>query len=170
MSRILKLMVISALFIVGCKGKQTSSDVDQAPSISNQTTQGPQLENQPLGFDTAGSDSGNISGLKTIYFPYDQSTLDEQAKKDLQGNVAWMKSKPGVRMQIEGHCDNRGTIEYNLALGERRANAVKSYMQSLGVAADMLSTISYGEERPLVQGDSDSAWAKNRRANFVPAQ
>ena len=74
------------------------------------------------------------------------------------------------RVQIEGHTDSRGSIEYNLALGERRANAVKSYLQSLGIPAARLKTISYGKERPLVTGESEDAWSKNRRANFVPVQ
>ena len=76
----------------------------------------------------------------------------------------------GSEMCIRDSCDSRGTIEYNVALGERRANAVKAYMVSLGIAADRLSTISYGKEKPIATGDSEDAWSKNRRANFVPAQ
>jgi peptidoglycan-associated lipoprotein len=81
-----------------------------------------------------------------------------------------MKKNPNVNVQIEGHCDARGSIEYNIALGERRANAVKNYMTSLGIPGDRLSVISYGKEKPLNQGDSESAYAANRRANFVPLQ
>jgi peptidoglycan-associated lipoprotein len=86
----------------------------------------------------------------------------------LEGNAAWIKSNAKTTVQIEGHCDSRGTIEYNLALGERRAQAVKNYLVGLGVAADRLNVISYGEEKPLVPGDSEEAWTKNRRANFLP--
>jgi len=121
-----------------------------------------------MNFDPAGSDSGKINGLETIYFGYDKSNLDSATKKILASNAQWLKTNAKVNLQIEGHCDNRGSIEYNLSLGERRANSVKSYMVSLGIPAARLSVISYGKEKPLVQGDSDSAYAKNRRANFVP--
>ncbi|MEN0057878.1 MAG: peptidoglycan-associated lipoprotein Pal, partial [Bdellovibrio sp.] len=108
--------------------------------------------------------------LVTVRFGYDKSSLDSQAKKDIATNVAWMKANPTVNVQIEGHCDARGTIEYNVALGERRANAVKAYMASLGIPGNRLSVISYGKEKPLDSADTEAAWAKNRRANFVPAQ
>lgn len=121
-----------------------------------------------MNFDAAGSDSGKIDGLNTIYFDYDKSALTATAKKTLAGNVAWMKSKSGSKMQIEGHCDARGSIEYNLSLGERRAQAVKAYMVSLGIAGNRLSVISYGKEKPVAMGDSEDAYSKNRRANFLP--
>jgi peptidoglycan-associated lipoprotein len=123
-----------------------------------------------MAFDPMGSDSGKISGLVTVHFGYDKSSLDSGAKKDIATNVQWMKANASAKVQIEGHCDNRGTIEYNVALGERRANAVKAYMVSMGIPADRLSVISYGKEKPLESGDNEAAWAKNRRANFVPAQ
>lgn len=158
-----------ALALGACKGKQTQSDTPVESQGTAQTA-APVIEASPMQFDVAGSDSGKIAGLKTVFFAYDKSNLDENAKKDLQANAEWLKKNSGVKLQIEGHCDNRGTIEYNLALGERRANSAKSYMVSLGIPADRLSTISYGEEKPLVQGDNESAWAKNRRANFLPLQ
>ncbi len=150
--------------VAGCKGKPKATE-------SNLSAQGGDaVESTPMSFDPQGSDSGKIDGLKTINFGYDQSTLSADAKATLKNNAAWMKSRPNVRMQIEGHCDSRGTIEYNVSLGERRANTVKSYLVSLGVSADRLSTISYGEEKPLAMGESDSDMARNRRANFVPVQ
>jgi peptidoglycan-associated lipoprotein len=108
--------------------------------------------------------------LTTVHFGYDKATLDSKAKSDIARNVEWMRANPNVRVQIEGHTDARGTIEYNVALGERRANAVKPYMVSLGIPAERLNTISYGKEKPLEMGDTEAAWARNRRANFVPAQ
>lgn len=121
-----------------------------------------------MAYDAAGSDSGTIAGLSTIYFDYDQSSINTTARKILAGNAEWVKNNPNVAMQIEGHCDARGTVEYNIALGERRALAVKNYMISLGVDGKRLSVISYGKERPMAQGDSEDAYGKNRRANFVP--
>lgn len=123
-----------------------------------------------MNFDAQGSDSNKIAGLSTIYFDYDKSSLSAASREALKGNAEWIKKNSKVTVQIEGHTDSRGSIEYNLALGERRANAVKSYLQSLGVSAGRIKTISYGKERPLVTGESEEAWSKNRRANFVPVQ
>lgn len=169
MFRKLSIAVLACAFIggfVGCKGKQTQTD----QSIQTTATGEGGVDSTPLSFDASGSDSGKIEGLNTIHFGYDKSNLDGEARKILAGNVAWLKANANSRLQIEGHCDQRGTIEYNVALGERRANSVKAYMVSLGVKADRLSTISYGKEKPIDNGDSESAMAKNRRANFVPAQ
>ncbi len=166
MVRKLALGLVAVAFVAGCKGKQTQSN----QSIETIPTGGTNIESTPLSFDPMGSDSGKIAGLVTVHFGYDKSTLDATSRKDIATNVEWMKANPTVRVQIEGHCDSRGTIEYNVALGERRANAVKAYMVSLGIPAERLSTISYGKEKPLEMGDSEAAWAKNRRANFVPAQ
>ena len=127
------------------------------------------IDSTPMSFDAAGSDSGKIDGLKTVNFEFDKSSLSASSKKVIQGNVEWMKNNAKTKVQIEGHCDSRGSIEYNVALGERRANAVKDYMISLGIPAARLATISYGEEKPVVSGENEEAWAKNRRANFVPS-
>lgn len=166
MLRKLALGLVACAMVVGCKGKQTQSD----QAIDTMNAGGAAIDSSPLSYDPMGSDSGKIDGLVTVRFGYDKSSLDAQAKKDVATNVAWMKANPKAKVQIEGHCDARGTIEYNVALGERRANAVKAYMVSLGIPADRLSVISYGKEKPLEMGDSEAAWAKNRRANFVPAQ
>lgn len=123
---------------------------------------------QDMSFDTRGSDSGAIQGLNSINFGYDQSTLSAEAKAILKENANWLKARSGTKLQIEGHCDIRGSTEYNLALGERRAKVVESYMIGLGVSKANLSVISYGKERLLDEGDSESSHARNRRANFVP--
>ena len=93
--------------------------------------------------------------------------LRDDARKALDRNVEWLKANPTVRVQIEGHCDERGTEEYNLHLGERRANSVKQYLVKSGLDAARLFTISYGESRPVDPGHSEAAWAKNRRAQFA---
>ncbi|UOE99848.1 peptidoglycan-associated lipoprotein Pal [Bdellovibrio reynosensis] len=167
MLRKLALGLVACALVAGCKGKQTQSD----QAIETLPTGGStQIDTAPLAYDAMGSDSGKIDGLVSVFFGYDKSNLDAQAKKDIATNVQWMKSHPNVKVQVEGHTDSRGTIEYNVALGERRANAVKAYMASLGIASDRLSVISYGKEKPLEMGETEAAWAKNRRANFVPAQ
>jgi peptidoglycan-associated lipoprotein len=102
-----------------------------------------------------------------IHFAFDRSDLSDTAKELLREKAEWLKTNPSVSVIIEGHCDERGTTEYNLALGERRARAVKEYLQDLGIGGFRMSTISYGEERPLDPGKNEAAYSKNRRAQFV---
>ena len=105
--------------------------------------------------------------LKDIYFGYDKYEIRREDEEILKENAAFLKKNPKMKIQIEGHCDERGTAEYNLALGERRANHTKKYLVSLGITSDRISAISYGEERPLDPGNNEEAWAKNRRAHIV---
>lgn len=105
--------------------------------------------------------------LKDIHFDFDKYDIRPQDAEILKENAAILHKFPNVKFQIEGHCDERGTNEYNLALGERRANSTKSYLISLGISPNRISTISYGEERPLDPGHNEEAWAKNRRAHFL---
>ena len=105
--------------------------------------------------------------LADVYFEFDRSELAAEAREVLQRNSDWIKENPGVQIEIEGHADNRGTNEYNLALGSRRAQAVKDYLVTLGVAPERFSTISYGEELPVCGESSDECWQMNRRAHFV---
>ncbi len=105
--------------------------------------------------------------IKDIHFDFDKYDIRAGDTEILKGNAALLMKHPRVKIQIEGHCDERGTIEYNLALGERRANSAKKYLISLGISADRISTISYGKEKPLDPGHTEEAWAKNRRAHTV---
>jgi peptidoglycan-associated lipoprotein len=105
--------------------------------------------------------------LKDIHFDFDKYDIRPGDAEVLKGNAALLIKHPTVKIQIEGHCDERGTIEYNLALGERRANSAKKYLISLGMPADRISTISYGKEKPLDPGHNEEAWAKNRRDHFI---
>jgi peptidoglycan-associated lipoprotein len=107
------------------------------------------------------------SALKIVHFALDKYTLSNEARTILQGDAEWLKGHPSVVVQIEGHCDERGSLEYNLALGEKRANSVKAYLQQLGIDASRLSTVSLGEERPVDSGHTEEAWSKNRRNEFV---
>lgn len=105
--------------------------------------------------------------LRDIFFDYDRSNIRDDQKAALNENVAWLKANPASKMTIEGHADERGTNEYNLALGERRAKATQDYLVAAGLAAARITIISYGEERPFVLGHDESAWRWNRRAHFV---
>ena len=107
------------------------------------------------------------SYLKPIFYDYDKADLRSDARDVLSANASWLKSHPSVLFTIEGHCDERGTAQYNLALGDRRANAAKEYLVSLGVDAGRIKTVSYGKERTFATGHDEDSWAKNRRAHFV---
>jgi peptidoglycan-associated lipoprotein len=102
-----------------------------------------------------------------IQFDFDKYDLNARAREILANKAYFLKQYPNVKILIEGHCDERGTAEYNLALGERRANSAKQYLVQLGISENRISTVSYGKERPLDPGHNEAAWAKNRRAHFV---
>lgn len=106
----------------------------------------------------------NISGLRVAHFNFDSNALTRDAMRILQSNAEYLLANPGVNIVVEGHCDNRGTVAYNLALGQRRAMKVKEYYVQLGIAPARIATISYGEEQPIDMGENEIAWAKNRRA------
>lgn len=107
------------------------------------------------------------AALENIYFDFDQFSLTKEAREILQKHGAWLSAHPGYTLVIEGHCDDRGTTEYNLALGERRAAETMKFLVALGVDKSRMKTISYGEEKPLDPAETEEAWAKNRRAQFV---
>ena len=117
--------------------------------------------------DFGSSDQGKAMGIKTVHFDYDSNLLTNEAKAILTENAKILQSHPQVKIQIEGNCDNRGGIQYNLALGEKRAHSAKLFLQDLGISKNRMSTISYGKEHPIAAGDSEKAYAQNRRANFV---
>jgi peptidoglycan-associated lipoprotein len=119
-------------------------------------------DSQPVKAET------EASAFETVYFDFDKSDLRQDARNTLTKNAEIMlKSKQSAKIKIEGHCDERGSAEYNIALGERRATSAMQYLITLGVLPDRLSIISYGKEKPAVQGSGEEAWAKNRRAEFV---
>ena len=105
--------------------------------------------------------------LKSIHFDFDKSDIRPDAARILDANIDWMKSNPQAAILIEGHCDERGTNEYNIALGDRRAKATMSYLAARGVSAARMTMISYGEERPVCTLRNEDCWAKNRRAQFL---
>jgi peptidoglycan-associated lipoprotein len=105
-----------------------------------------------------------------VLFATDSHTIDDEARRILDSQSAWLQRNPAVRVTIEGHADERGTREYNLALGDRRANSAKNYLAARGIAASRMTTISWGKERPVAEGSDESAWAQNRRAVTILPQ
>ncbi len=154
-SAVLLLLIVS---FTACSKKR----VAQAP------TDGTTSSGEDTGMaDTGTGDSMDGCTTTTVYFEYDQSVLTSAAREALKTVAQCLQQNPNTRIQIQGHCDERGTYEYNLALGERRATTVKKYLSKLGVTNSQLETISYGEERPAVTGADEGAWSQNRRAEFV---
>ena len=105
--------------------------------------------------------------LKDVFFDYDQYDIRADQRDALAANAEWLKKWPTVKIQVEGHCDERGSNKYNMALGDKRANAARDYLVSLDIDASRISTLSYGEERPFDTGHDEAAWAQNRRGHFV---
>jgi len=105
--------------------------------------------------------------LEPIYFEFDQWSIREDQKEVMVKNSQWLKANPNAQVRLEGHCDERGTAEYNLALGQKRAEAAKAFLEGLGISSQRMATVSYGEERPLDAGHNDAAWAKNRRVDVL---
>jgi peptidoglycan-associated lipoprotein len=120
-----------------------------------------------FGADMAAEANTEGGPLEDIHFDLNSSALGDAARETLGQHANWLKAHAGVRVTVEGHCDERGTVEYNLALGEQRAKATKEFLVSLGVAAGRLRTVSFGKEKPVDPGSNEAAWARNRRAHFV---
>ncbi len=159
--------LVMAVAISSCSKKDVVSD---EPAINPSESSGAAAAGS--GADTSGlgnaGDTGIVaSELATVYFGFDSYTLSGEARDALKNNADWLKSNPSAKVQIEGHCDERGTVEYNMALGDRRANATKNYLAKLGVERSRMETISYGKERPSDPGHDEGAWARNRRATFI---
>lgn len=114
-----------------------------------------------------GAEEGKEGMFKDLQFDFDKYDIKDEYKSELKSIAAWMTKNSGAKLSVEGHCDERGTNEYNLALGDRRAKAVKDHLVSLGVPSSKIETISYGEEKPLCTEHTEECWAKNRRAHFV---
>lgn len=162
----LAVTVCSAIALSAC-AKKPPAELPPAPQDTSTPTPPP-----PPG--PAGAVPGSqehfrqvMAGRDTIYFETDMFNIDAEDQAALREQATYLTQFPNVRATVEGHADERGTREYNLALGERRANAAKNYLVSLGVGADRLSVVSYGKERPVALGSNEQAWAQNRRAVTV---
>ena len=148
-----------ALILTSCSSTSSKNSGSDSDSMVDDAASALELNGS--------SDESTAGPLKTVYFDFDSTALSSSTKEVLNQNAMWLKGMESVDIQIEGHADERGGQQYNLALGERRANAVKSYLEALGVKAARISVISYGKEKPVAFGHDESAWSKNRRANFV---
>lgn len=125
------------------------------------------LESEPVVESPVTLEGRTSNGLYPVYFDFDQSSLRADQIARLEKNAKYMKDNPRVKVQIEGNCDERGTNEYNMALGERRSMSAKKYLENLGISSSRLNTISYGEERPINFGHDELSWSQNRRSDFV---
>jgi len=159
---IVRLLTVAATaLLVGSLGCQQTAKVTQdSPDTGSEWNEAP-------GTATPGTSSKLAGNVKTVYFDFDKSEIRSDARDALRNNAGVIGKGDGRSFTVEGHCDERGSTEYNLALGERRANAVKRYLVDLGVPSSRLRTVSFGEDRPAVQGHDESAWRYNRRADFV---
>ena len=162
------ISIFMVLFVAACattpKDAADSSGSGSSSSGSDVSSEGTITETTGSGIVSGSQEDLIVNVGDRVFFGYDSSDLDSDALELLQDQVAWLKQNCDVTVTIEGHCDERGTREYNLALGEKRAQAVKNYLIGLGINPDRVSTISYGKERPAVVGSNDGAWAQNRRS------
>lgn len=192
--KLLVPVLCAGMFIYGGCAKQQTVKVDQpvAPSATTAATSAtaqpaaqpaatplpatnitsdsipPQSQQTTAGKAQAGA--SQAAALETIYFDFDSSLLNDTARATLAANLEKLKANPKAVLRIEGHSDDRGSDDYNLALSERRAQSAKKYLQALGFPAEKLSVLGYGEERPAAKGEGDEIWAKNRRDEFVIAR
>lgn len=171
--RILLTVTLLCSVLIGCSSTPSTPPVDEQSQVSStDVSDQPDvagISDQPIGEENVPAQT-TVSGLERIYFDFDQFTLSDEARATLTQNAEYLKANSGLKVVIEGHCDERGSDEYNLALGESRALAAKNYLVSLGIPAQRLSVISYGEEKPLDTRKSENAWATNRRAEFKAIQ
>jgi peptidoglycan-associated lipoprotein len=169
-------VVLSAvLAVAGCSSTTAKSEssstgaASPSPESKTELTAGPAPSTSSLEAFQRGESTATPASypLKEVYFDFDRYDLRADARETLKANGDWLKGNPSAVVEIEGHCDERGTNEYNMALGAKRAQAVMDYLATLGVAANRLSTISYGEELPVCEEHTEECWAKNRRDRFV---
>jgi peptidoglycan-associated lipoprotein len=185
------LFIISGLFLFSCSKKEIKSEgiVSKPPTAEDEAERAKKrvrikeqeapeqalrekaLREKALQEEEArrlkeASDKAHFES-EDIYFEFDQYILSDTAKQNLNKKAQWLKNFPGAKAVIEGHCDERGSAEYNLALGQKRADAAMQYLVSLGISADRISTVSFGKEKPIDSGHIEAAWAKNRRAHFA---
>jgi peptidoglycan-associated lipoprotein len=170
MKKFLSLILLGSLLLAGCAKNATVDQPTVTDPAANTATAPPQT--------TATSDTkapaetkavAAADSMQKIFFDFDSYLLTPASKDALQKNAGILQAQPEVRVIIEGHTDERGSSNYNLALGEKRAQAARAYLQTLGITAERIKVVSYGEEQPAMTGADESAWSQNRRAEFVPA-
>jgi peptidoglycan-associated lipoprotein len=160
------VMIVAAFFLSACE-TTPKDDASASGAGSATTTMAKKDDMKPMGPPPGSQLDLEVNVGDRVFFDFDKSTLKPEARTTVERWAAWLKTYPQNRVMIEGHADERGTREYNLALGERRANAAMAYLVSLGIDQNRVRTISYGKERPAVLGSNEAAWAQNRRAVVV---
>ena len=169
----LSLATAALIAVAGCSKKPPAELPPPPPTQANPPAPPPPSSGRDFGNGAVPGSRADLiaqAGTDTVHFATDSSDVDAEAQGILQRQAAWLQKYPAVRVTIEGHCDERGTREYNLALGDRRANSAKNFLVNAGVAASRVSVISYGKERPVATGSDEDAWAQNRRAVTVVPQ
>ena len=179
------LVLVALVLAVGCGKKRPPAVLTEpgarasayppataTPEPEQPVTEGPDIAavtpGNPSGEDFSVNDATGENGpLEDIRFDYDKAEISDAARATLEKHGLWLQNHRAAKVTIEGHCDERGTVDYNLALGDKRARAVRDYLASLGVAGERMHTVSLGKERPLDAGNNEQAFAKNRRAHFV---
>lgn len=161
------VLLTASLSLAACASK-APKELPPQPTATSTTTLPPEQPQSPV----PGSQADFLASVlaDTIHFDTDRYNIDTESQGVLQSQAQWLAKYPGKMVTLEGHCDERGTRDYNIALGERRANAAKNYLVSLGVDASRISVVSYGKERPIALGSDENSWAKNRRAVTITVQ
>lgn len=162
---LLLVMGLLSLAIIGmsCGGPKDPIEPEQPVVVDTTPAVEPVIEEEP---PPPPAPKLKEEQFQTVYFDFDKYSLRSDAKTSLDANYGMLVEFPDVIVKIEGHCDERGTVEYNMSLGEKRAKSVQDYLVGLGIAADRVSTISYGKERPIDNSSNEASWAKNRRGEF----
>jgi peptidoglycan-associated lipoprotein len=167
-SLVLSALAAMAIAGAGCGGKkQVTATTSTMPNPGSQRVAA-EPKRSTGGADVASKHGAAMPDVGRIYFDYDKATLRPEARDTLDRLAAWLRATPGAAVTIAGHADERGTEEYNLALGDQRAKVARDYLVRLGIDGDRVETISYGEERPAVSGSSEDAWQQNRRGELAP--
>lgn len=181
MKKFLFFLMMMAVLSFGCKQRVVTQPEAQQPAGEQERQAGAEKEGKTPEQITEGKApsetvesregtegaEGREGQFKDVLFDFDKYMVNDSFKPELKSLATWLTKNTGAKLSVEGHCDERGTNEYNLALGERRAKAVKDYLVSLGVRSSRIETISYGSEKPLCTEKAEECWAKNRRAHFV---
>lgn len=175
------LMVCSLTMTFGCAMKAKKDSLPAPPLQQGTVSAPPSSSQEKISEETiiaapkraikseelSSQGQQTLAGLQIVPFAYDQHLLSDEARKIIAANAAILKATGNVKFQLTGHCDERGSDQYNIALGERRAEAVRAYLLELGIASERMETVSYGEEQPRVIGSDESSWVQNRRVEFV---
>ena len=163
-SVIVLTILAASLTLTSCASKKKQS----TDGLENTNVDTTALDSSGMALELNGdSDSNRAGALKTVYFDYSSAAITGSTRDTLNGNAEYLKTNAGVKVQVEGHCDERGSVQFNLALGEKRAKSVRDYLVSQGIAASRISVISLGKEKPVSFGHDEESWSKNRRGNFV---